>query len=134
MDVIKEGDGLQVLRCYWYMLPMFFSSGRTNYSSETLNLLLQHDFLLTPRLAEELIWSRFINTYRQAGKNIPNDLHCEHLNHKNCISHLGANKTESTICQVAQVLGTIQPVLSSFDSDNAIKANSSLHPETKILK
>ena len=43
-DAIKEGDGLRVLRCYRYMLPMFISSGRTNYSIETLNLLLQHDF------------------------------------------------------------------------------------------
>ena len=113
------------------MLPMFISSGRTNYSIETLNLLLQHDFLLTPRLAEELIWGRFVNTHGQAGKNIPNDLHCEHLNRlcKNSISHLGANKTESAICQVAQALGTIQPVVNNFDSDNAVKANSSLHAE-----
>ena len=42
-DVIKEGDGLWVLRCYRYMLPMFVSSGRKNYAIETLNLLLQHD-------------------------------------------------------------------------------------------
>jgi len=37
-DAIKEGDGLRVLRCYRYMLPMFYSSRRTNYSIETLNL------------------------------------------------------------------------------------------------
>jgi len=93
---------------------------------------LQHDFLLTPHLAKELIWGRFVNTHGQAGKNIPNDLHCEHLNRlcKNSITHLGANKTESAICQVAQALGTIQPILSNFDCDNAVKANSSLHPET----
>lgn len=43
-DAIKEGDGLRVLRCYKYMLPMFVSSGRKNYAIETLNFLLQHDF------------------------------------------------------------------------------------------
>ena len=37
-DAIKEGDGLRVLRCYRYMLPMFVSSGRKNYAIETLNL------------------------------------------------------------------------------------------------
>ena len=39
-DAIKEGDGLRVLRCYRYMLPVFISSGRKNYTIETLNLLL----------------------------------------------------------------------------------------------
>jgi len=99
-DAIKEGDGLRVLRCYRYMLPMFVSSGRKNYAIETLNLLLQHGFLLSSHLAEELIWGKFINTQRQAGKNIPNELHSEHLNQlcKNNITHLGANKTESAIC------------------------------------
>ena len=135
-DAIKEGDSLRDLRCYRYMLPMFLSSGRTNYSIETLNLLLQHDFLSSPRFAEELLWGRFINTHVQPGKNIPNDLHCEHLNGlcKNSISHLGANKTESAICQVAQALGTIQPVLNGFGTDNSVNANSSLHPETSSEK
>ena len=98
-DAIKEGDGLRVLRCYRYMLPMFVSSGRRNYAIETLNLLLQHDFLLSPRLAEELIWGRFINTHGQAGKNISNDLHCEHLNRlcKAGIADLGPNKTETAM-------------------------------------
>jgi len=115
---------------------MFLSSGRSNNSIETLNLLLQHDFLLSPRLAEELIWGRFINTHKQAGRNIPNDLHCEHLNRlcKNSILHLGANKTESAICQVARALGTIQPVLNNFDSDNVVSARSSAHPESSSKK
>ena len=135
-DAIKEGGGLRVLRCYRYMLPMFLSSGRSNYSIETLNLLLQHDFLLSPRLAEELIWGRLINTHGQAGRNIPKDLHCEHLNRlcKNSISHLDTNKTESAICHVARALGTIQPVLNNFDSDNLVLAGSSAQPESSSKK
>ena len=75
-------------------MPMLLSNGRSNYSIENLNLLLQHDFLLSPRLAEELIWGRFINTHGQAGRNISNDFHCEHLNRlcKNSITHLRAKK------------------------------------------
>lgn len=135
-DAIKEGDGLRVLRCYRYMLPMFISSGRKNYAIETLNFLLQHDFLLSPRLAEELIWGRFINTHGQASKNIPNDLHCEHLNRlcKGSLAHLGANKTESSICRIAQALGTIQPVLETFDNNNNIDSPSGLHQESNSEK
>lgn len=130
-DAIKEGDGVRVLRCYRYMLPMFISSGRKNYAIETLNLLLQHDFLLSPRLAEELLWGRFINTRGQAGKNIPNDLHCEHLNRlcKGSIAQLGANKTESSMCRIARALGTIQPVLDTFDNNNEVTSTSTLHRE-----
>jgi len=45
------------------------------------------------------------------------------------VSHLGANKTESAI-------GTIQLVLSNFDDDIAVPANSSpsLHSETSSEK
>ena len=73
-DAIKEGDGDRVLRCWRYMLPILVSSRRTNYAIESLNLLLQHDFLLPPRLAAELIWGRFINVQGLPRRNILNDL------------------------------------------------------------
>lgn len=135
-DAIKEGDGLRVLRCYRYMLPMFVSSGRKNYAIETLNFLLQHDFLLSPCLAEELLWGRFINTHGQGGKNIPNDLHFEHLNRlcKGCITNLQANKTEGSLSRVAQALGTIHPVLHKFDTDNYVCKTTATHQEVKHTK
>ena len=52
--------------------------------------------MLSPWLAEELIWGRFINTHGQAGKNIPNDFHCKHSN-RLCIADLGANKTKGSM-------------------------------------
>ena len=79
-DSIREGDGERVLRCWKYMLPMFHSSRRNNYALESLHLLFQHDFSLLPKQAIELIWSRFVNVHELPGKNIPNDLHMEHLN------------------------------------------------------
>ena len=74
-DAIREGDGLRVLHCWRYLLPMFLNSGKKNYAIESLNLLLQHDHILSPRQAAELIWSRFINVHGLPGRNIPNDLH-----------------------------------------------------------
>ena len=38
-DAIREGDSLRVLRCWRYLLPIFQSSGRKNYSIEALNTL-----------------------------------------------------------------------------------------------
>ena len=128
-DAIREGDGLRVLRCYRYLLPIFRSSGRNNYAIETLNFLIQHDYALSERQANELIWSRFINTHGYPGKNIPNDLHCEHLNRlcKTAVKGLGGNKTEKCICRVARAIGTIAPVLDNFDSDNRVSVCSSAH-------
>ena len=79
-DAIREGDGDHVLRCWRYLLPLFKSSARKNYSVEALNMLCQYHHKLTPRQTQELIWSRFINTHSAPGRNIPVDLHQEHLN------------------------------------------------------
>lgn len=128
-DAIKEGDGTRVLRCYRYLLPIFVSSGRKNYAIETLNMLLQHDYILSKRQAEELIWSRFINVHGYPGKNIPNDLHCEHLNRlcKTAIKSLGVNKTETCITRIGRALGTISPLLDNFDQDNCVGQRSTVH-------
>lgn len=79
-DALKESDGLHTLKCYRYLLPVFSSSGR-NYAIESFSLLPQHDYLLSECQAAELIWSQFINVHGRCGENIPNDLHCEHVNH-----------------------------------------------------
>ena len=88
------------------MLPMFVASGRKNYALESLNLLLQHDFLLPPRQAAELMWGRFINVHGVPGRNISNDMHMEHLNRivKHSIDGLGANKTEAAIVKTGKHL------------------------------
>lgn len=98
------------------MLPMFHSSGRKNYAVETLQFLLHHDYLLSEREAAELLWSRFINVHGRPGKNIPNDLHCEHLNRlcKTAVNGLGANKTKECITRIAKAIGTISPVIDKF--------------------
>ena len=92
LDSIREGDGLCILRCWHYLLLIFKANMRKNYAIEALNLLSQYHFFLTPRPAEQLVWSRCINTCGLPGRNIPADLHMEHLNRicKQAIANLGA--------------------------------------------
>ncbi len=77
-DAIR-GDGDRVLRVLVLLAPYAYyyvcDFEEENYAIEALNLLLQHDFTLSPRQAAELIWSRCINVRGQPGNNIPNDLH-----------------------------------------------------------
>lgn len=135
-DAIREGDGDRDTRCWRYLLPMFYSSGRKNYALESLNLLFQHDYSLSPRQAAELSWSRFVNVHGLPGKNIPNDLHMEHLNRviKTSLKGLGANKTEKAITTVGEVLGVVGPILDTFDAENNVSHVAGTHRVANINK
>ncbi len=87
-------------------------------------MLYQYQYGLTPRLAQELIWSRFVSTRSAPGRNIPEDLHQEHLNRvcKYAVRGLHANKT--AIDRVGKALGTLSPVLDQFDDQNKVKKTS----------
>ena len=67
-DAIHEGDGNRILRCWRFMLLLFRISGRTNYYIEALRMLCSYSFLLSPRQATQLHWSRCINTSGRPGK------------------------------------------------------------------
>ena len=105
-DAIREGDGDRVLRCWKFLFLFFRASGHTNYTLEALTLLSHYYYLLPPRYAEQLKWSRFINTQCKQGANIPSDLHIEHLNRvcKEFVNHLGANKTPRAITRIGKVV------------------------------
>lgn len=134
-DAIREGDGSRDHRCWRYLLPMFFGTGRTNYSCEALNMLHQQA-TLPPRLANQLLWSRFVNTHGIPGRNVAGDLHMEHLNRvaKNAVKSLGANKTEKAIGRVGRAIGTIAPLLQAFDAENKVKTVSGAHNRANVNK
>ena len=111
-DVIWEGDGVRVYRCWKYLLPIFKNSGHKNYSLEALYLINQYKYELPPREAEKLLWRRFVNTHGLTGCNIPGDLCLEHFNHlcKEAVKNKGSNKSEKAIIFTGKVLGVLKPV------------------------
>ena len=75
IDTIRESDGDRII-CVWkFLLPLFRSTGHTNYSLEAFTLLAQYYYLLSPRMAAQLAWSRTVNTHGRPGENISCDLH-----------------------------------------------------------
>ncbi len=128
-DAIREGDGLRILRYWKYLIPLFKSSNRKKYSIEVLNMLNQYEYMLTPRLSQELLWSRFVNTHSIPGRNIPCDLFQEHLNRvcKEAVRGLRANKTEKAITKIGKTLGTVVPVLDNYDTENGVTHVSGAH-------
>ena len=89
-------------------------------------MLSQYHLTLPPRLAEQLIWCRFINTHGYARHNISCDLHMEHMNRvaKTAIEGLGANRSEKAITRVGKA---ITSTLDNFDPVNNVPAVSGAH-------
>ena len=116
-DAIKEGDCSRLLRCWRYLFLIFRASHHTHYTIEAFTLLLQEKYLLSPQLALQLKWSRTVNTHGHAGKNIPCDLHMEHLNReaKTALSGLGSNATDHAVQRIGRCIGRMLPIVQNFD-------------------
>ena len=73
------------------------------YALESLRLQMQVKAILSPHLAQHIMWDRFINTRRGAGKNIPCHLHNKHVNRliKYMITSTGGNMTEEAMQRAA---------------------------------
>lgn len=135
-DAIREGDGNRVMVVWKYLFPIFKATGHKNYSIEAFTLLCQYYFILPPQLAEQLKWSRFINTHGTRGTNISMDLHIEHLNRlcKTAINGLGANKSQKAIIRVGKTVGVMDDLMDNFDSVNDVAVTSDKHTSTSMEK
>ena len=138
-DAIRKGDGGRIMRCWKFFLPIFKSGKRTNYSIEAFTLLAQYHYLFSPRMAAQLAWSRTINTHGRPGKNIPCDLHLEHLNRqvKSALGGLCSNVTDQSVTRIGKSIGVLSEVSHHFDATNRVPTPSTYHtsrPKVKDIK
>ena len=135
-DGIREGDGERVIRCWKYFMLIFKNTQRKNYSCEAFALLAQINFILSPRLVQQLMWSRFINTRGGKGKNIPCDLHMEHLNRvlKDGIKGLGANKTDKAITRLGKCIDSFNELLTNYDEALQVHHSADFHTVASLDK
>lgn len=133
-DGIREGDGERIIRCWRFLMLIFKASNRTNYSIEAFTLLVQEKFIFSPRMAAQLKFSRTVNTHGRAGKNVPCDLHMEHLNRecKDGLQGLGSNITDKAIKRVGKSVQKTMKVLKAFDEENNIHVNSGYHTKRSV--
>ena len=142
-DAIREGDGNRICRCWQFFLLLFKATGRKNYSIEAFTLLVQLHFFFSPRMAAQLKWSRTVNVHGRPGKNIPCDLHMEHLNRvcKGAIRGLGSNITDKVVLRMGKCLAELIKITDHFDHENGVTSESGKHTRksdkedcTKILE
>ena len=130
-DAIAEADGGRIRQCWKYLLLFYYSSRKPNYIIEALRMLMQYHYLLPARQAQQLIWSRCVNTHGRLGKNIPMDLHMEHLNRtvKSHIDALGSNITDRAILRAGMCFSAVHDVTTTFDTCTDVTRDSGRHSE-----
>ena len=129
LDSGDEGDGERGFRCWRLFLPHFRASGRTKYSLQALRLQFQVNSMLSPQLAHEVMWHRFVNTRGGPGRNIPCDLYNEHVNKllKEIIMNMGSNLTKEALQRSARSVSTLQAVCLQFDKVSGVPVGTSAH-------
>lgn len=129
-DAVHEGDGERLLRVWKFLLVIFRSVHKTKYSLEGLLLLINSQFLLPPRLKEQLLYSRFVNTRGV----IPIDLHLEHVNRvvKGAIHNQVSNVSQSAILRTSRCTGSLVNVAEQFDKVSNLHRMSSAHSEANL--
>lgn len=129
-DSIKEGDGERVLRYWKFLVIIFKSTSHRNYAKESVNMLYHYHYMLSERQKSELLWSRFVNTKGGRGKNIPSDLHMEHLNRrlKSVLRGMGSSISPDRIKRAGQSIQVVQRVCNTFEKQTARHLHSDNHP------
>ena len=135
-DAVREGDGDRIILYWKFLLPIFRQEKHYNYAKEAF-LLMAQTLLLSPRKVCDLKWNRTVNTTGQIGKNVPVDLHMEHLNRrlKIMIRSLGANVSPNTVKHASKALAIVDIVRLNFlkDEDNKIQ-NKDHHTKPSFQK
>lgn len=126
-DAVKEGDGDRVLTYWKFFMLVFKVTRHHNYFKESVILQLQYHFLFPQRQAEQLKWSRFINSKGRVGGNVSCDLHLEHLNRRLKDIITGLQSNESAIDRAAKSIGVVHHICETFENATQITKESGRH-------
>ena len=128
VDAWKEGDGERILRLWKIMMLHFRAEKKNKYALEALRLQFQVA-TLPPHLSHQLTWGRFINTHGGKGRNLPCDLHNEHINKlfKDIIANMGANFTKTASTWAARSVSSLERLSTGFDKQAGIHPEATAH-------
>ena len=127
-DGWAERNGERVVLCWRPFMPHFKASNCTKYALEALRLQIQLE-VLSPNLAHQVKWHRFVNTRGGMGMNIPCDLHTEHVNKlvKLIIQNMGPNLTEKALQRAFRSVAPLNAICKHFDAASHVPAITSAH-------
>ena len=128
-DGWAEGDGDRVYCCWRLFLPHFKSTNHTKYALEALRLQFQVKAVLSPQLAHQIQFDRFVNTRGGLGHNIPCDLYNEHVYKilKHIIASMGSNLTDTSLQRAARSVSTLHAICGQFDKGSDVAIGTRAH-------
>ena len=128
-DAWAEGDGDRVFQSWKLMMPHFKAAGRHKYALEALRIQFQVNSTLSPRLAHQVKWDRFVNVKGGQGKNIPTDLYNEHVVKllKRIIRTMGPNLTEKAMQRSARSVSTVFAISKQYDKESGTPIITTAH-------
>ena len=128
-DAIMEGDGFRLTRCYKLVLLFAYKFRHIKYAYALLLLFVQTGAVLSEEESFFLIMNRFINVNDRIGRNIPLDLHMEHLNLllKRLSKRMGGNITTKSLQRAARSVVAISNVIEGIYEDCSKKKKSGYH-------
>ncbi len=131
-DARKHGNGGRILLLYKFMLFHFKAVGKSKYAYQILRLFAQTKCLLSPRMAHQLIWNRFINLKGKIDTNVEMDRVMEHKNKRfkqECRGFHG-KITEKSVERVGQAAHSLDKILHLADKAAEVHKSSGKH--TKV--
>lgn len=128
-DCIKEGDGERLMQLYRMALLIYKVYGHSNYAYSTLLLTVQLKATLSPRMAHSVTWNRFHSRVGGKGRNIPLDLHLEHLNNflKSFLKGVGPNLSDNSALRISKSLSVLKDLIDNVDQEIGVTSPSGYH-------
>ena len=137
-DAMRRGDGGRILRLCKFYLLYFKAAGKTKYAYHTLRLLVQVHCLLTPRVAHQVVWNRFVNLSGKPDTNLALDYFlelCNKIFKLECKAFHGKISIQS-VRRISQAAQKLDRILHVSDKAAAMKSKSGkhkkLHPKEDI--
>ncbi|XP_072027736.1 LOW QUALITY PROTEIN: uncharacterized protein [Amphiura filiformis] len=133
-DARRHGDGGRIIRLYKFFTLHFKAANKHKYAFHCLRLQIQLKCLLTPRLAHQLTWNRFVNNQGKVDSNVELDRENEHRNKaikQECRGFKG-KLSDTSIKRVGEVAQLIEQILARIDSETTLKTPSGTHSHVDV--
>ena len=128
-DARQVGDGERIVRLHKFFMLHFKATNKYKYAKHALRHVAMANHLLTPRLAHELKWCRFINKTGKSSSNVEMDRWIEFLNrvYKGNVRGFRGKITEASITRVSRSAQQIEDALLNVDKQSDMKSRSGKH-------
>jgi hypothetical protein len=128
-DAIKYGDGERILLLFKFMYLYCKESHCPKYAYGLLETVAQASYLLSPKVAHDLVWNRFVNNRGEEHSNLPVDLDVEHCNKplKTDVHTFRGDITDKTVQRVSRGVEGSEKVIRNMDKQTGVKKTSGKH-------